>query len=89
MVCPYATLASRIDRRILDGGDAFRRRGAEATAQIIFQNLCATCHGTKGEGKAEVKSPSIASLPAWYVERQLENFQRTGVEPIPKMQRGK
>ena len=55
----------------------------EATAQIIFQNLCATCHGTKGEGKAEVKAPSIASLPAWYVERQLENFQadRRGAHP--------
>lgn len=54
-----------------------------ATAQIIFQNLCATCHGTKGEGKPEVKSPSIASLPAWYVERQLENFQtdRRGAHP--------
>jgi len=54
-----------------------------ATAQIIFQNLCATCHGAKGEGKSEVKSPSIASLPAWYVQRQLESFQqdRRGAHP--------
>jgi cytochrome c553 len=54
-----------------------------ATAQIIFQNLCATCHGARGEGKPEVKSPSIASLPAWYVQRQLENFQqdRRGAHP--------
>ncbi len=52
-------------------------------APVIFQNLCATCHGLKGEGKAEVKSPSIASLPAWYVQRQLENFQqdRRGTHP--------
>jgi len=54
-----------------------------ATAQVVFQNVCATCHGTKGEGKVEVKSPSIASLPAWYVQRQLENFQqdRRGAHP--------
>jgi cytochrome c553 len=52
-------------------------------APVIFQNLCAQCHGTKGEGKAEVKSPSIASLPAWYVQRQLENFRadRRGAHP--------
>jgi cytochrome c553 len=56
---------------------------AKTAAQVIFQNLCATCHGTNGEGKAEVKAPSIASLPAWYVERQLENFQadRRGAHP--------
>src|SRR5215213_2407398 len=54
-----------------------------ATAGIVFQNLCAACHGAKGEGKTEVKSPSIASLPAWYVQRQLENFQqdRRGAHP--------
>jgi cytochrome c553 len=62
---------------------AANRDAAKGAAQIIFQNLCATCHGTKGEGKAEVKAPSIASLPAWYVERQLENFQsdRRGAHP--------
>jgi cytochrome c553 len=53
------------------------------TAQIVFQNLCAACHGAKGEGKAEVKAPSIASLPAWYVEQQLESFRsdRRGANP--------
>jgi cytochrome c553 len=63
---------------MLSAGDA-----PATTAQIIFQNLCATCHGTKGEGKAEVKSPSIANLPAWYVEHQLENFRtdRRGAHP--------
>lgn len=54
-----------------------------STAPVIFQNLCAQCHGAKGEGKADVKSPSIASLPAWYVHRQLENFRsdRRGAHP--------
>ena len=55
----------------------------EATAAVIFKNVCSTCHGEKGEGKLEVKAPSIASLPAWYVQRQLENFQadRRGTHP--------
>ncbi len=54
-----------------------------AVAGIIFQNACAQCHGTKGEGNAEIKSPSIASLPAWYVRGQLENFRadRRGAHP--------
>lgn len=52
-------------------------------AGIIFQNACAQCHGAKGEGNAQIKSPSIASLPAWYVRGQLENFRadRRGAHP--------
>lgn len=41
---------------------------------LLFQNVCAQCHGTRGEGKDEVKSPSIASLPGWYTRTQLTNF---------------
>lgn len=40
----------------------------------LFQNVCAQCHGTAGEGKEELKAPSIAALPAWYVTTQLANF---------------
>lgn len=40
----------------------------------LFQNVCAQCHGPKGEGKDELKAPSIAALPAWYVSTQLANF---------------
>lgn len=55
----------------------------DAVAPVIFKNVCSTCHGEHGEGKLEVKAPSIASLPAWYVQRQLENFQadRRGSHP--------
>jgi cytochrome c553 len=49
---------------------------AAETAEVIFQNLCASCHGAKGEGKVELKAPSIAGLPVWYVQRQLESFQQ-------------
>jgi cytochrome c553 len=38
--------------------------------------LCAQCHGVDGEGKAEIGAPSIAGLPAWYVEAQLHKFER-------------
>jgi cytochrome c553 len=47
---------------------------AEDPGQILFQTVCAACHGAKGEGKDDLKTPSIASLPNWYVERQLTNF---------------
>jgi cytochrome c553 len=60
---------------------------AQDEGAVLFQNVCATCHGAKGEGKEEVKSPSIANLPAWYVTTQLKNFhdgrrgQDTTVDP--------
>ncbi|WP_170157339.1 c-type cytochrome [Roseimicrobium gellanilyticum] len=41
----------------------------------LYQNVCATCHGSRGEGRAEVKAPSIAGLPDWYVQGQLESFR--------------
>lgn len=56
---------------------------APALGATVFQNVCAQCHGPKGEGKAEIKSPSIAGLPAWYAKTQLANFRegRRGHEP--------
>lgn len=47
---------------------------AEEKGATIFNNVCAQCHGAKGEGKEEIKSPSIANLPVWYVTTQLGNF---------------
>lgn len=43
--------------------------------KVIFQTVCAQCHGSSGEGKAELKSPSIAGMPAWYVNTQLANLR--------------
>lgn len=40
----------------------------------LFQNVCAQCHGAKGEGREDLKTPSIAALPSWYVTTQLKNF---------------
>lgn len=42
---------------------------------IFYQSMCTQCHGTHGEGSEIMKAPSIAGRPAWYVERQLENFR--------------
>lgn len=47
---------------------------AVETGPALFQSICAQCHGAKGEGREDLKTPSIASLPGWYVERQLTNF---------------
>jgi cytochrome c553 len=41
----------------------------------LFQNVCAACHGGKGQGSEPLKAPSIAGRPAWYVLRQLESFR--------------
>ncbi len=43
--------------------------------KIIFQNVCAACHGINGEGKPEFKSPAIAGLPDWYALSQLTSFR--------------
>lgn len=47
----------------------------------LFKNTCAVCHGEKGEGKDELKTPSIAHQPAYYVQNQLTSFreERRGV----------
>ena len=41
----------------------------------LFKKTCATCHGEKGEGKIELKTPSIASMPKWYIARQIYKFR--------------
>ena len=56
---------------------------AEHESVVLFQNVCASCHGAKGEGRQDLKAPSIAGLPDWYVSAQLENFRsdRRGAHP--------
>ncbi len=43
--------------------------------KIIFQNVCAACHGINGEGKVELKSPALAGLPDWYAKHQITAFR--------------
>ncbi len=42
---------------------------------LLFDSVCANCHGATGEGTFELKSPSIASLPDWYVVSQVKKFR--------------
>ncbi len=45
------------------------------TAVGVYAQICAACHGPVGEGKPELHSPSIAGLPVWYLEEQLQKFR--------------
>ena len=49
----------------------------------LFAQTCAVCHGLKGEGKEELRTPSIAHQPAYYVLNQLRSFKenRRGTDP--------
>jgi len=50
---------------------------------VLFKNTCALCHGEKGEGKEELRSPSIAHQPAYYILNQLKSFRENhrGTDP--------
>ncbi len=37
--------------------------------------VCAACHGPDGGGNKDLNAPLIAGMPAWYTERQLQNFK--------------
>jgi cytochrome c553 len=37
---------------------------------------CVPCHGEDGAGNVDIAAPSIAGLPQWYIEAQLDGFQR-------------
>jgi cytochrome c553 len=45
-----------------------------ASAEQLFQ-LCGTCHGEDGGGRADVNAPAIAGMPQWYIEAQLAKFR--------------
>ena len=37
--------------------------------------VCATCHGSQGEGVVALNSPKLSGQEAWYLETQLRNFK--------------
>ncbi len=67
------------------GASTFAGEPADPAAMglILFQNVCAQCHGVKAEGNPLIKSPSIAGLPDWYLSAQVGNFRadRRGAHP--------
>ncbi|MEH6633936.1 MAG: c-type cytochrome [Halioglobus sp.] len=38
--------------------------------------VCASCHGQQGEGNIAMNAPSLAGLPQWYIQRQLNHYKR-------------
>ncbi len=44
---------------------------AGALSGSAYEQVCAACHGAKGQGNEELKSSSIAGLSAWYIEEKL------------------
>ncbi len=54
-----------------------------APGAVLFQSLCASCHGAAGHGNDGLQVPAIAARPAWYVLGQLKNFRegRRGADP--------
>lgn len=58
-------------------GDLLTREPADPAAGAAHYAVCSACHGPEGQGIEESNAPKIAGLPAWYVQRQLNNF-RTG-----------
>lgn len=46
-----------------------------ARGEALYQT-CTPCHGEDGVGNVDIAAPSIAGLPQWYIEDQLQGFQQ-------------
>jgi len=72
-----------------DGGETSEEKVPEEAAGVTatvaadsidapkgaYEQVCIACHGKNGEGNEELKSPSIAGLPGWYIEEQFRKFR--------------
>ncbi len=47
----------------------------DKAAGNVYQRICLACHGDKGQGNLQLRTPSIAGLPDWYVISQLKKFR--------------
>jgi len=50
-------------------------KGENGVKGNIYQRICLNCHGDKGQGNPQLRAPSIAGLPDWYVMAQLAKFK--------------
>ncbi len=57
----------------LFSGSAFGQSAEQGKAAY---QVCAGCHGFKGEGNQLVNAPRLAGLEDWYLERQINNFRK-------------
>ena len=62
-------------------GSAFAEEEAATDAGVDLARgeklfaLCTQCHASDGGGNFVALAPAIAGMPAWYVEKQLQNFK--------------
>ncbi len=47
----------------------------DVEAGRVLYGVCSACHGPNGEGMQALNGPPLAGQPAWYTERQLQNFK--------------
>jgi cytochrome c oxidase subunit 2 len=57
----------------LTAGGSARADQNERGADLY--RLCAVCHGADAAGNEAVGAPSIAGMPTWYLEAQLQQFR--------------
>jgi len=43
--------------------------------KAVYTTVCTTCHGERAEGNEALGAPQLASLPDWYIHRQLQYFK--------------
>ncbi|HEX7374710.1 MAG TPA: c-type cytochrome [Steroidobacteraceae bacterium] len=51
-----------------------RRKPDVVAGQALYQ-VCSACHGADALGNPATNAPKLAGQPAWYLARQLHNFQ--------------
>jgi cytochrome c553 len=58
-------------------------RGNAERGRTLYATHCAACHGERGEGKPEIKSPPLNTLEDWFHLDQLRKFQQglRGTDP--------
>lgn len=56
-------------------------RGRAENGQVLYNNLCAQCHGAEAQGVADKHGPPLRGFQDWYVVRQLSKFQSSQRAP--------
>lgn len=56
-------------------GSTLARAAPDAAAGQATYAVCLACHGAEGEGNVDLNAPKLAGQPAWYLQRQLDNFR--------------
>jgi len=56
--------------------ESLQQRPADPMIGSALYGVCATCHGSEGEGNLALNSPKLGGQPEWYINRQLHNFKQ-------------